>query len=205
MGWGSEATFSPECTTECRDDKYKIAKWWCPVSKDRELTLYKWMHLNPESRAIETRKHRIARVHNIQAYLLDTIQIAIQNEHGNVGDRNTPMRCKRGENICPNHQVLHFSLYIWSGHYARNAWGLRPFDHQKYTVVLRPFSVMLRPLLLTFFTFCYFLLLFILFVTFSNYFLLLKVQCLLLFVTFFTACNFHKLLFLLLRTTRGII
>jgi hypothetical protein len=96
-------------------------------------------------------------------------------------------------------------LYIWSGHYARDAWGLRPFDHQKYTVVLRPFSVMLRPLLLTFFTFCYFLLLFLLLVIFWNYFLLLKVQCLLLFVTFFTACNCHKLLFLLLKTARGII
>jgi hypothetical protein len=74
VGWGSEATFSPECTSKCRDDKYKIAKWWCPVSKDRELALCKWMHLNPESRAIETRKHWIARVHDIQAYLLDTIQ-----------------------------------------------------------------------------------------------------------------------------------
>jgi hypothetical protein len=62
---------------------------------------------------------------------------------------------------------------------------LRPFDHQKYTVVLKPFTVMLRPLLLTFFTFCYFLLLFLLLVTFSNYFLLWKVQCLLFFVTFF--------------------
>jgi hypothetical protein len=48
---------------------------------------------------------------------------------------------------------------------------LRPFDHQKYTVVLRPFSVMLRPLLLTFFIFCYFLL------------------------RFFITCNFLKLLF----------
>jgi hypothetical protein len=110
VGWGSETTFSPECTSKCRDDKYKIAKWWRPVSKDRELALYEWMHLNPESRAIKTRKHRIVRVHDIQTYLLDTIQIAVQNEHGNVGDRNTPMRCKRGENICPNHQVLHFSL-----------------------------------------------------------------------------------------------
>jgi hypothetical protein len=69
VGWGSEATFSPECTPECRNDKYKIAKWWRPVSKDRELALYKWMHVNLESRAIETRKHRIARVHDIQAYL----------------------------------------------------------------------------------------------------------------------------------------
>jgi len=66
---------------------------------------------------------------------------------------------------------------------------LRPFDHQKYTVVLRPFSVMLRPLLLTFFTFCYFLLLFLLLVTFWNYFLLLKVQCLLLFLLLVTFIN----------------
>jgi len=83
VGWRSKATFSTECTLECRDDKYKIAKWWRPVSKDRELALCKWMHLNPESRAIETRKHRIVRVHDMQAYLLETIQIAVQNEHGN--------------------------------------------------------------------------------------------------------------------------
>jgi hypothetical protein len=81
-------------------------------------------------------------------------------------------------------------LYIWSGHYIRDAWGLRPFDHQKYTVVLRPFSVMLRPFLLTFFTFCYFLLLFLLPVTFWNYFLLLKVQCLLLFLLLVTFINY---------------
>jgi len=65
--------------------------------------------------------------------------------------------------------------------------------------VLRPFSVMLRPLLLIFFIFCYFLLLFLLLVTFWNYFLLSKVQCLLLFVTFFTVENDqgnHLLMFL---------
>jgi hypothetical protein len=60
--------------------------------------------------------------------------------------------------------VVH--LYIWSGHYARNAAGPRPFDHQKPTVMPGPFSVMLG-----------------LFFFFS------------LFVTFFTACNFHKLFF----------
>jgi hypothetical protein len=53
-----------------------------------------------------------------------------------------------------------------------------------------------------FFDFLDFLLLFVIFlllVTFVNYFLLLKVHCLLLFVTFFTACNFHKLRFTIER------
>ncbi len=56
------------------------------------------------------------------------------------------------------------TLYIWSGHYARNVAGFRLFDHQKP-------SVMPSFFFLTFFTFCYF---FLLLVTFVNYFLLLK-------------------------------
>ncbi len=67
---------------------------------------------------------------------------------------------------------------------------LEALCHQKYTVVLRLFSVMLRLFLLIFFIFCYFLLLFLLFVTFSNYFLLLKVQCLLLFLLLVTFINY---------------
>jgi len=89
----------------------QIVKWWHLVSKDKKLALCKWMHLNPKSRTIETRKHQITRVDDTQVYLLNTIQIAIQNEHGNVGGWNTPMQCERGESICPNHQVLHFSLW----------------------------------------------------------------------------------------------
>ncbi len=88
----------------------QIVKWWHLVSKDKKLALCKWMHLNPKNKAIETRKHWITRVDNTQVYLLDTIQITVQNEHGNVRGWNTPMQCERGENICPNHQVLHFSM-----------------------------------------------------------------------------------------------
>ncbi len=55
--------------------------------------------------------------------------------------------------------------------------------------------------LLTFFTFCYFLLLFLLLVTSINYFLLLKVHCLLLFLLLVTFINY----FLLLREARGIV
>jgi hypothetical protein len=54
------------------------------------------------------------------------------------------------------------------------------------------FSVMLWLFLLTFDTFCYFLLLFLLVGSFVSYFLLLKGVR---FVTFFTACNFDKLFF----------
>jgi hypothetical protein len=57
---------------------------------------------------------------------------------------------------------------------------------------------------LTFFTFCYFLLFFLLLVTFVNYFLLLKVHCLLLFLTFLLLVTFINY-FLLLRGARGII
>ncbi len=46
--------------------------------------------------------------------------------------------------------------------------------------------------LLTFFTVCYFLLLFLLLVTSVNYFFIIEGSF---FVTFFTVCNFHKLLF----------
>jgi hypothetical protein len=55
---------------------------------------------------------------------------------------------------------------------------------------------------LLFFDFFHFLLIFgtfLLLVTFVNYFLLLKVHCLLLFSYFFTACNFHKLFFTIER------
>jgi hypothetical protein len=62
-------------------------------------------------------------------------------------------------------------------------------------VVLRLFSVMLRLLLLIFFTFCYFLLPFLLLVTFINYFLLVKGVRFVTFCYFFTACNFDKLFF----------
>jgi hypothetical protein len=99
-------------------------------------------------------------------------------------------------NIGPNQE----GLYIWSGHYARKVAGWRLFDHQKHSVMPSCLSVM--PgffFFLTFFTFCYFLLLFLLLVTFINYFLLLKVHCLLLFVIYFTACNFHKLRFTIER------
>jgi hypothetical protein len=57
---------------------------------------------------------------------------------------------------------------------------------------------------LTFFTFCYFLLLFLLLITFVNYFLLLKVHHLLLFVTFLLLVTFINY-FLLLRGARGIV
>ncbi len=57
---------------------------------------------------------------------------------------------------------------------------------------------------LTFFTFCYFLLLFLLLVTFVNYFLLLKVHCLLLLFTFLLLATFINY-FLLLRGAKGII
>jgi hypothetical protein len=77
--------------SEMQGWQIQIVKWWHLVSKDKKLALCKWMHLNPESRAIETRKHRITRVDDTQVYLLDTIQITVQNEHGNVGGWNTPM------------------------------------------------------------------------------------------------------------------
>ncbi len=77
----------------------QIVKWWHLVSKDKKLAVCKWMHLNPESRAIETQKHQITRVHDTQVYFLHTIQIAVQNEHGNVGGWNTPMQCERGEHL----------------------------------------------------------------------------------------------------------
>jgi hypothetical protein len=54
---------------------------------------------------------------------------------------------------------------------------------------------MLRLLLLTFFTFCYFWLLFLLLVTFVSYFLLVKGVRFVSFRYFFTACNFDKLFF----------
>jgi len=49
--------------------------------------------------------------------------------------------------------------------------------------------------LLTFFTFCYFLLLFLLVVSFVSYFLLVKGVSFVTFCYFFTGCNFDKLLF----------
>ncbi len=52
--------------------------------------------------------------------------------------------------------------------------------------------VVLGRCLAVFLVLCYFLLLFLLFVTFVSYFLLLKGVK---FVTFFTACNFQQLLF----------
>ncbi len=50
--------------------------------------------------------------------------------------------------------------------------------------------------MLTFFTFCYFLLLFLLLVSFLNYFFTIEGSF---FVTFFTVGNFHKLLFTIER------
>jgi len=57
------------------------------------------------------------------------------------------------------------------------------------------FSVMLWLFLLTFFTFCYFLLFFLLLVSFVSYFLLSKGVRFVTFCYFFTACNFQQLLF----------
>ncbi len=85
-----------------------------------------------------------------------------------------------------------WNLYIWFGHYAHKVANRRLFDHQKHGVMLGCFSVMPG----FFFWFFSLFVIFLLLVTFVNYFLLLKVHCLLLFVTFFTACNFHKLLFI---------
>ncbi len=81
-------------------------------------------------------------------------------------------------------QNFHTSLYIWSVHYARSAWGWGLFDHQKQTVVRGCFRVVRGcfcwPFSL-FVTFCYFLLLFLLLVTLVNYFFTVEGS---LFVTF---------------------
>jgi hypothetical protein len=49
---------------------------------------------------------------------------------------------------------------------------------------------------LIFFTFCYFLLLFLLLVTFVNYFFTVQGSLFVTFCYFFTACNFHELFFI---------
>jgi hypothetical protein len=59
--------------SEMQGWQIQIVKWWHLVSKDKKLALCIWMHLNPKSKTIETRKHRIARVDDTQVYLLDTI------------------------------------------------------------------------------------------------------------------------------------
>jgi hypothetical protein len=74
-----------------------------------------------------------------------------------------------------------FLLYIWFHHYARKDAGWRLFDHKKDTIVAGyfcwPFS---------------FFVIFLLLVTFVNYFFTIQGS---LFVIFFSAYNFHKLLF----------
>jgi hypothetical protein len=84
------------------------------------------------------------------------------------------------------------NLYIWSGHYICKVGGWGLFDHQKPTVMRSYLSVVWGCFCWPFSLFVTFLLL----VTFVNYFLLLKVHLLLLFVTFFTTCNFCKLFFI---------
>jgi len=66
------------------------------------------------------------------------------------------------------------SLYIWFEHYTHKVAGSRLFDHKKPSAMPSCLIIVASCFRVLFFTFCYFLLPFLLLVTFVNYFLLLK-------------------------------
>jgi hypothetical protein len=99
--------------------------------------------------------------------------------------------------ILKAHNIIIHSLYIWFDHYAHKDASWRLFDHKSGKL----FSCSGRLFLLTFFIFLLLFVTFLLLVTCVNYFLLLKVHCLLLFLFFVTFVNY----FLLLKGARGIV